>query len=264
MLLIALSWGGNVWYYNGMQLEEPMFLRHYIAIHGSGGEPVDIYYLENHADAGEVTGIQIEELPPLRFNLHESGRYSHQVLMKASAYWKPDMLGAPDESQLPLAIREITVHYNGRAPKKVPIGEIMLMADTREGLLDFIMGSSSSDGTGSYKVRLTQPAKLDKIDYAYSDRIGSGFRLELDGRPVEEQTFPRELDEGDLLAFSYAWLPHENERVVLEEYQIKVQLHFRTEDGQAIVESIPVNRNVYLSESRVKELVQSGYGGDGE
>jgi len=264
MLLIALSWGGNVLYYNGMQLEEPMFLRHYIAIHGSGGEPVDIYYLENQADAGGVTAIQIEELPPLRFNLHESSRYSHQVLMKASAYWEPDMLGAPDESQLPLTIREITIHYNGRAPQKVPIGEIQLMADTRGGLIDSIMGSASSDGTGSSKVRLTQQATLEKVDYAYGDRIANGFRLELDGQPIERQAFPRELDEGDMLAFSYAWLPDENERVVLEDYQIKVQLHFRTADGRSTVETIPVNRNVYISEAQVKKLVRSGYGGEAE
>ncbi len=258
LLLIAGSWGGNVWYYNSMQLAEPMFLPHFIAIHGMGGEPIDFYYLENQADAGEVVGIQIEELPPLRFNLHESSRYSHHVLMKASAYWEPEMLGAPDQSQLPMTIREITVHYNGRAPKRVPIGEVLLMPDRREGLLNFIMGGASSDGTGNSKVRLTRQATLEKVDYAYSDRIGPGFRLELDGQPIEEQSFPRELREGDLLEFTYAWLAQENERIVLEGYQIKVQLHFRTPEGRTTVETIPVNRNVYLSEAQVKRLVRAG------
>jgi hypothetical protein len=258
LLLIAGSWGGNVWYYNSMQLAEPLFLPHYIATRAAGGELIELTYLENKADQGEVTGIQIEELPMLRFELREHSRYSNHVLMKAYASWEPGMPGAPDEGQLPLTIREVTVHYGGGASKRVSIGEIQVMAFTREGVLETVSASGSSDGTGSYAARVTQKIVLEKVGYSYSDRLATGFRLALGGQPIEELSVPLELDEGDMLSFTYEWLPQEDERVALEEYNIKLLLHFRTTDGRAVLDTLPVNRNVYLSEAQVKRLVRTG------
>lgn len=264
-LAIAISWGGNLLYYNSVQLREPLFLQHYIAVRGLGGEALNLSYLVNAAEADLIAGIQIEELPTVRFTSYEQSRYSHQVLMRAHAEWQRDAPGSPDESQLPLTIREATIHYrDGRPPQRVPIGEIRLTGYSGTGLVDFASAGGSSDGTGSYTVRLTERATLEKVDYMFNDRLEDGFQLALNGVPIDRLPFPLPLEAGDLLRFTYAWVPGEDERVALEQYVTMVLLDFRLADGEAVTETLPVNRNVYLSEAQVKKLVRAANRGEGD
>lgn len=257
LLLIAGSWIGNLTYYNSLQLEEPLFLKHYEAVNGAGGEPIEIRYLENKSDPGRVAWIQIEELPMLGFELVEDERFSHHRLMKAYAYWDGGT-GAPDLSLLPITVREVTVHYRGGVTRKVPIGEVVVTDPARGGMVDMISSGGSSDGSGFSSNKVTQPAVLERIDYSFSDRLNTGFQLELDGKPIEEAELPAALKAGDRLNFRYNWEHTVDDPASYEHYQIKLLLHFRTADGRAIVDRIPVNRNVYLSESMVKRLVRSG------
>ena len=255
LLLIAGSWGGNVWYYNSMQLSEPMFLPHYIAADVRSGS-IDLMYLENRSDAGEVTAIRIDELPGLRFEHYEYTRYSHQVAMKAMANWNPDTLGV-DAAQLPITVTEATIYYRNKEPRKVPIGEIRIFEGENSGVFEGVSAGGSSDGTGSYSVRLKEPITLEKVDYTFSERLADAFRLELNDRPASE-SYPIELAAGDTLAFDYEWLGRGDRQADFEGYQIKLLLYMRTADGRSVVETLPISYNVYLSEKQVTRLVRAG------
>lgn len=256
MILIVGSWAGNVWYYQSMQLAEPLFLKHYITVNGNQGEIIDLTYLENKNTAKKVTGIQLEEIPELRFQMHEKNSYTHQVEMMASAEWIPNESQA--RSKEPFTIKEVIVFYNEGQPQRVPIGEINVEWKSGSGLLDFRSSGGSSNGSGSYKVNLTQSVTLEKIDYSYSDRLKPWFELELSGQPVDSLSFPMKLSQGDNLTFTYQWSIPEHEPAALQVYKSKIVLTFKTEDGQIVMEDLPINHNFYLSDSQLKKLVRSG------
>jgi hypothetical protein len=256
LLLIVGSWGGNIWYYQSMQLAEPLLLKHYITINGGQGEMIDLFFLENKNAAKKIMSIQVEELPQLRFNIYEKNNYTHQLLMQASAEWKPDEV--QQHSNVPITIREVTVYYNKGQPRKIPIGEIKVVWNTGEELLESTSGSSSSNGTGSYAVKITKPVTLEKVDYIYSDKLKPWFKLVLLGQSVNSLNYPIKLSQGDLLAFTYQWSIPDNEPAAYEVYKSKIILYFRMEDGRSVIEYLPINHNIYFSDSQLKQLVRSG------
>jgi len=256
VFLIAGSWLGNLWYFQSMQLKEALFLKHDSTINGSTGEILDFTFFENKQASNKVSSIQIEELPEFRFQIYESNRYTHQMMMQASAEWRPDLIS--DDRKKPFTIREITVYYEKGQPRKVPIGEINVVWNNRDGILDFASGSSSSDGSGSYKVYATKAAVLEKIEFTFSDKVKPWFKLELSGKTVESLDFPMKLSQDDSLAFAYQWSIPDNEPEAFTMYKSKIVFHFLLEDGRKIIEDIPINHNLYISDRQLKSFVRSG------
>jgi hypothetical protein len=254
VLLILGSWAGNIWYFQSMQLKEALFLKHDSTINGNTGEILDFIFFENKQTANKVRGIQIEELPELRFQIYESDTYTHQAKMQASAELRPDLIN--EDRKMPFTIRDITVYYEKGQSRKVPIGEIHVVWNKRESILDFATGSSSSNGSGSYKVYVTKAAVLEKVEYTFSNKVKPWFKLDLSGKPIESLDFPMKLLQDDSLAFAYQWSIPDNEPEAFNMYKSKIILHFLLEDGRKIIEDIPINNNLYISDRQLKSLVR--------
>jgi hypothetical protein len=176
--------------------------------------------------------------------------------MRASAEWRPEQLSEPSpmKSPEPITINEVTVYYQKGPPKKVPIGELQIIWNTDEGLLNSVMSSSD----GRYVVNLTESATLEKIDYTFRDQLKPWYELMEAGKPVDSLDYPIELSKGDGLSFSHSWSVPEDEPAAHEEFDPKIRLHFETEDGRKVIEHIPINLNLHLDEGQVKRLVRSG------
>lgn len=256
LFLLAGSWIGNIAYYYSMQLEKPLFLKHYMRIDADRGEGIQFTFLENKREGRTVTGVQIDELPGLRFQISERNNHTHQLIKRAYGEWLSDE--REQEQKEPLIVREITVFYNTGQSEKVSIGEINVVRGNGRGLLNMISTRGSSNGTGEYSVIIQQSAKLVHVDYAYKERISPWFTLELAGEPVQSLEYPLELLEGEQLAFSYRWSIPDDESIAYEVYNTKILLTFELEDGSIVNESIPVNFNYHLNDGQIKRLVRSG------
>lgn len=255
LALIAASWIGNVAYYRSMQLPEPKFFKHYYAVSDVESERIELMYAENLREGRKVRGVRIEELPQLQFELYESGRYPYQALMTAAAKWDHEQ--ADPLKTLPLTVREATVYYSEGPPQKVPIGEIRIMPQAGEPVLQFISGGSSSGGTGEYLGQVEKPARLEQIDYTYSSRLKPWLTLELSGQPVELLGFPVMFDAEDSFDLKYRFDIPEDDPAALEVYKLKGLLTFRTEDGRTVTEQIPINSFFSLSDRQMKRFVRS-------
>jgi hypothetical protein len=256
VLLIATSWVGNVWYYQSMQLEKPIFLKHYIIVNGNESDWIELTYLENKMKGKKVKGIQLEELPMLRFQIDpHPNSYRHQVFGKAYGEWRTEIAGQMEK--VPITIKEATVYYSEGQPEKVPIGEINVLWDQRESVLQMSSSRGSSDGTGQHSVTVKQPLTLEQVDYSFSDRLSSKFELTMEGRDITPQ-LPIRLAAGDPLTFNYKWTIPENTPAAFEVYKAYILLTFKTEDGRTIYDRLPTNFNLYLYEKQIKRLVRSG------
>lgn len=214
-------------------------------------------YLENKMKGRKVTGIRLEELPMLRFQIDpHPNSYRHQVLGKAYGEWRTEEAGQMEK--VPVTIKEATVYYSEGQPEKVPIGEINVLWEQRESLLETSSSRGSSDGTGQYSVTVKQPLTLEQVDYSFSDRISSMFELTMEGRDEPIPQLPIRLTAGDPLTFNYKWTIPEETPAAYEVYKAYILLTFKTEDGRTVYDSIPINFNLYLSEKQIKWMVHSG------
>ncbi|WP_028610068.1 hypothetical protein [Paenibacillus harenae] len=257
LLLMTASWVGNVWYYQSMQLEKPVFLKHYMILNGNQSDWIELTYLENKKEGRKVTGIQLEELPMLRFQIDpHPNSYRHQVLGKAYGEWRTEEAGQMVKA--PVKIKEATVYYNEGQPEKVPIGEINVVWEKREGLMETSSSRGSSDGTGQYSVTVKQPLTLEQVDYNFSDRLSTMFELSMAERDEPISQLPIRLAAGDPLTFNYKWTIPEEAPAAFEVYKAYILLTFKTEDGRMVYDRIPINFNLYLSEKQIKWMVRSG------
>jgi hypothetical protein len=140
----------------------------------------------------------------------------------------------------------------------VPIGEINVVWDQKESLLEMSSSGGSSDGTGHYSVTVKYPLILEQVDYNFSDKLGSGFKLSMAGQNEPILQLPVRLTAGDPLTFNYKWTIPENTPAAFEVYKTYILLTFKTEDGRTIYDRIPTNFNLYLNEQQIKRLVRSG------
>ena len=257
--LIIASWGGNLWYYQSMQLEKPLFLKHYIALDGNIGDWMELTYFENKSGGKKVTGIQLEQLPTLRFHIQPNqNSYSHQVIGKAYGEVRKEDFASVE--QVPMSIKEATVFYNEGPPEKVPIGEIQISWGKSDGLLQMSYSRGSSNGTGEYNVSVNESLVLERIEYSFGDRLNPVFELTTTGgkryEPITQ--LPLQLDVGDPLSFSYQWnIPDEMPAAAVV-YKVYLLLTFKNENGRTVHDRIPFNFNHYLSEKQIKQLVRSG------
>lgn len=260
-LLITASWVGNLWYYQSMQLEKPIFLKHYMVLNGNYSDWIELTYVENRKNGKKVTGIRLDELPMLRFQINpHPDSYRHQVLGKAYGEWKKEDLGQMEE--MPFSIKEATVFYSEGPPERVPIGEIKVVWEKSEGLLQTTSSGGSSDGTGHYSVTVNQPLVLEQIDYSFGDRLSPIFDLSVTGGNADEPILqlPIRLDAGDPLTIDYKWSIPDEMPAASDVYKEYILLTFKTEDGRTVRDRIPINFNSYLDEKQIKWLVRNGGG----
>lgn len=251
-ILITGSWIGNIGYYMSMQLEEPLFLKHYITVGNVGGESITIRYLENIHVKDKISYIQLEEMPHLHFQKWARTSYSHQKLMEASASLKWDRM--PEDLQLPLVIRSAKIIFDSGRSMEVPIGEIQIVARENNGVLDLISASSNGD----YRVSLEKSATLESIDFTHREQLEPWYQLMESDVPVDELDFPMRMSKGDGLSFSHNWSPPDDAEAAYAQFQARIVLDFTLENGSRIVEHLPINMNQRLSDEQVRRLVRSG------
>ncbi|CAM4188290.1 hypothetical protein PATA110616_00015 [Paenibacillus tarimensis] len=257
LLIVTASWAGNIWYYYSMQLDKPVFLKHYITLNGNQDDWIELSFLENRRIGKKVTGIELEKLPQLRFEIHPPNNdFKYQVMRKAYGFWNGEE--NPPMEKEPLIITEATVYYSEGPPEKVPIGEIHVMWERSEGLLESISSGGSSEGTGQYTVIAEEAITLEQVDYSFSDRLNSKFEFSVvsPNGPVTEM--PIQLDAGDTLIFDYAWKIPSDTATAFEVYRTNFLLTYTTGDGEIIHDRIPISFNHYLSENQVNWFVRSG------
>ncbi|RUT33411.1 hypothetical protein EJP77_07115 [Paenibacillus zeisoli] len=256
LLLIFGSWGGNLWYYRSMQLEEPLFLKSYVSMSAGHGRSLELVYLENRYGSKKVTGVQIDELPELSFTLSNWNNGTYQTVMKAYAGFNAQGEEPPIKS--PVTVKEVTVFYSEGPPRKVPIGEITILPDSDVELVDFYSSMASSDRTGYNYGTMMKPAVLERIDFTYSDRLKPYLHLYLSDKPIESLKYPISKQKGDGLSLSYKWeIPLDNPMAYVD-YQPECRLEFRLKDGQRVTQSFRINVNFNLTDEQMKRLVRSG------
>ncbi|WP_422658371.1 hypothetical protein ACK8P5_22110 [Paenibacillus sp. EC2-1] len=282
IVMVAVSWIGNVWYFKAQQLGEPLFLEHHIEMTAIAGDIFDLYYLEDLNGEKKVSSISIPDFPEIRITTQQPDyqRYSHQQLGRFIMSLPSDIAGlGMDDADTPKIIRTAFVQFNDGTSKEVDIGEIRLkklFIDKDKSPVKWSSGGSSSDLAGFDTVQIERPVSLQGIKTNYLSLIKSGqlklyidtitespgttFQMNesedggilLEGVPFQELELPQKFHKGDAIHFSYKYIPEE---ISADIYSIHLEIEFMEED-QLWDHTIHIKFAPSFTEKAIRNLVR--------
>lgn len=255
VLLLILSWSVNVWFYSSMQLDKPLFLKQ-LGSYDVNQEEIPIYYLENKTGDHKVVYIKFDELPYSSYRIEELREYTHHVLKVL--YYKPLREEDKQNEQQDLAIHEVEAVYEKSEPEQVPIGDIRIGPfdhSEEDSIVLLTSSGGSSDGSGLTALRMKEPATLERVSLNQA-QMDSVLELKVNDMNYADLK-EMKLNADDPIRISYKWNIPRKGKESLTVYKPVVKLHFKKEDGSAVVETITLNESdVQFSEEQVRSYIR--------
>ncbi|MGR9049775.1 hypothetical protein ACQ4XT_14220 [Halobacillus faecis] len=243
LLIIAISWGGNLWFYQSKQLEEPIFLEHFY----DGTGMFELYYLTNREDPARVVSVEFSDGTTLHAEAdqyafpNENPAFGPDVRSRSTHYLLKTTRF--DEQQM----RELEVDHEGKATIHFNDGKTLYadigMIEARElrkgnGLFTQQSSSSSSNGRSFRSFSVKEELEIESISSPfpevdedikmklYTPSIGSTgtpdgggprtYSKEMDkdwsevaGVPLENIDFPIEMKRGERIRLTMQEKPNE-------------------------------------------------------
>lgn len=290
VVLVAGSWGGNIWFYQRSQLPEPVFFKHYIEVENSPGYSFELNYLENKSAKVKINSITIPELPNTRIMpIMEQYRYRHQnqgvMRVEIMDY---DLLQPEFPEQGPLVINRVQVQFDDYSTKEMDIGEIRVYPNDLKIVENFIQTRStgnSTERTGYEKIEFLKSAEINGISSAYLDQLSDrltvildaknlgnlehqeirfGSDTTFDGVPLSLVPFPLSFVAGESATLAYKMvLPPDAEPADKSDvYRLLLRIETSTKTGTKAMVPMFLEFDPDLSERDVAEFVQARRSGE--
>ncbi|MEF2966016.1 hypothetical protein V3851_09250 [Paenibacillus sp. M1] len=285
LVLIAGSWGGNLWVYFRSQLREPVFFNHYIEVENSPGYSFDLLYLENKSAKIKLRSIDIPELPNVQVTpIQVQNSYTHQnqgtMRVQIMDY---DLLQPVFPPEGPLLIHRVNAVFEDNSVREMNIGEIRVYNDdlTGDAPTEGSSGGSSSLGTGYQTIRFSRAAQLTGITSAYLPRLGDRLAVTLDaasirnltqieipfesaynisGVQLSEVPLPLKFAPGDSATLGYGLDLSSGKVSALEKtdvYWLLLRMELTEANGKKTVVPVTLPFSPYLSDRDISEFVRT-------
>lgn len=199
LLLIGISWIANSIYAHSKQLDEPIFLEHYIDTTLQENNHIPLYYLTNLNDSSSISYVTIDGITnyivqdhfhsDFGFNNHADVNqnlqsFTHHALrnirLNLNAFELENLL-----QDGKFTFNEIEVFFNDGKSMTVPIGEITIH-ENRTGNnynpLSFISGSGSNDGSSQSTYQVTENLSIENITFKYDDILQEYLLFKIDSK----------------------------------------------------------------------------------
>ncbi|MYL48331.1 hypothetical protein GLV98_02500 [Halobacillus litoralis] len=285
LLIIAISWGGNLWFYQSKQLEEPIFLEHYYG----GAGVFELYYLTNREDSSHVMSVEFSDGTTLHaksdyYGFHsESPAYGPDVQSRSTHYLLKKA-GFDEQQMRELEVDhegEATIHFNDGKTVTADIGTVEF-SKLREGNGLFRQQSSSSSSNGrsfrSYTVK--EDVKIESMSSPfpevqddvkmklYTPSIGTTgtpdgggprtYTKEMDeewsrvaGAPLEKIDFPIEMKQGDRIRLTMQEKPD-----AIRAYSYEIDLTGTTKNGTPFTQPFLVSNHPQFTPEQMELLIE--------
>ncbi|MGE6230195.1 hypothetical protein [Paenibacillus chitinolyticus] len=227
-LLALVSWIGNLWVYEKNQLPEPVFLSHFIDLPLEEGASFKLSYLENHRGL-HIVNVEVPGLPYASVNFLNKNRYTYQNYQSVLISLEP-LIQETDPSLAPLHIKQVRAWLSDGSSRMLDIGDVTLTPQakntTDRSLFEFSSGGTSNQNVGYALVTTKEDLILTGVESPYPNdsfprmklyldalsleqepgyrtSLQSGDRMEAEGLPVEEISFPVAVKKDSYVRLSY-------------------------------------------------------------
>lgn len=189
-ILIILGWGISIAYSENRQLEEPIFLDHYIDKFAQDEIQLKFYYLTNKNDDSSVNYVEIGKYPgyveyfdPFSEEVPDEAVFNHHVLRSIDVNLDLRGMKKIDEK---FQTNKITVHFSDGRTVKADIGELAIHPEEIPENTLALNQSGSNGGDGlAIDISAEQFLSVEKISSTLPEHVSDRLNIEV---PETEET----------------------------------------------------------------------------
>lgn len=300
ILAIVLSGVLNYQIYKSHQLEEPIFLEHYIAKEmypGNNMVTLTFYYLTNKENPMHVNNVMIDDVYGYPIDnygwttfdgqpqIHYHQEFTYYYLVPTTIEIPVDTI--PLDGDEPWRFNTIDVYFPNGDIQTVDIGEVIISKAQHSKIeaLQFLQGSSDSNGFGETLFTSAMPHEVIRIDHPFEGKVEDQVAIKVSASgnslPSNESKLPSWLEEGEfeswnskvgsILPDSFdpisidqdGWLriytqARPNHPTILE---FPIDIYGVTDSGDEFHVEAHVNELSYLEEKQIREIIREKRGG---
>lgn len=208
LVMLVISWTGNIIYYNNHKLMEPLFLKHYYDIK-TGMPYFQLYYVNNIGSDGDVADITFPEigLEHVSFDktdMNNDGKYYKMCMMNV-------MINRGDAESIPenlknKIITKAHIQLTNGDMMDVDLGKIYLYSgEPGRGVLKVSRGMASNDNSGSTSFEIAKYTKINEVTSKFPELVSDIVEVDINGKSLKDISFPIELEMGSNLDVNYSF-----------------------------------------------------------
>lgn len=235
LILLAVAWTVNVFYYNSRVLKEPLFLKHYYNIN-SGWSEFQLFYLQNINSAQNVVIISFPELNKQYVPFVETEWNSERIYYKMKNLRINMFNGKAEQIPADLKNKVITkaeVHFSDGKTMTVDLGKIYLYSDTPDKKetvnLKNSGSTSSSDNTGSASFIAGRDIKILGLSFRFSEIVGDALKFRINGQDYNDISLPMNIKANENVSIEYSFRLDKND--IRSSYVYSFPIEVLTEDS---------------------------------
>ena len=269
--LITISWIVNSLYAHSKQLEEPIFLDHYLETTMGEHDYITFYYLVNKNDRSRISYIKIgdfEGYPQNNFfyeddSIHNVDTYTHQALRSVTV----QLHDFSNENREGRRFNEMKAYFtDGIKSKEITatIGELIIhpagyfAADAR--VLQGSSSGGSSDGSSWDSFQATEPLAIEKISFPFTKPIENQFNFTISGKQTERSLdsleFPIHVEKDKYVTMR----TNLKENNFTNPFQFAIRISGTTAQGRSFTNYAHYSLFPYLTQDDVNRIIKEKTG----
>lgn len=271
--LIAISWIVNSLYAQSKQLEEPIFLNHYIetTTDEEGHNYVTFYYLANKNDHSHINYIRlgdVEGFPQGDYFFTSTTApqaidvFNHQELRSINV-----KLRSFSENTEKQSFNEMAVFYSDGRSSTASIGEVIVhpkrfYANDDTTAMEQPSSGSSNDGSSWDTFRATEPLTIEKIAFPFDEPIEDRFSFTISGKqteqPLDALKLPIHLEKDKSVTLRVNF----KEKSFVNPFAFAIRISGTTAEGKPFTNYAYYNLFPYVTQDDVNRIIQEKTGRD--
>ncbi len=216
LVLIVAAWVINIWAFLRYSIDEPIFLKAYLACHTDENSQVEFYYITNSYDKNNWHEASFPEIASDMFvtNTSEMQAISNSnytinklVINLNSVFLKNGAERLVDKAaEKPVYISKIVLTDKDNLSREYDFGQLCLYREEQlsKNALQFENGMSSSDSRGRSTARALDNIRLTAVESPLMDVVQEMFDIKINGRSISDFTLPADLAADGSIDVEYA------------------------------------------------------------
>lgn len=288
IILLILSWVGNLVYFFNYRLDKPVVLSQYTdyLIYPNQSAYFELYYLTNQGSKVNIERIgQPDNLFfPAQIQNAQVNTYNPYVLKRALVIVNSSNIDSITEKE-DLKLEQLSVYFSDGSMQKVDIGEIHFRnkreAITESAFRSVASGSFNNDH-GFHLLTAEEPVTIESIEYPFKDRLGDAFQvsatlstiswteqqesiegpnrinMDIDEKSLLETIpFPIRLEKGNALRVAYQFrFDKEIDLRKYDFYKLKMKINFVTDEGQKETTEVEMHNTPEFQKEDILKLMK--------
>lgn len=227
LLLLALIWMGNMFYYYSKALDKPVFLKHYYDIPGDMSS-FRLFYVDNIHSNAKVVQLVFPELgsypvSAVDNSYNDDGKYYRMNMVYVTLYYG-SRENMPEQYRNKVVTKAVVTFSDGKV-YNVNLGRIYIANNgVGQRVIPAITGETSSDGSGYTGFSTDNEVSIKAVTCRFPELAAKILKININGTPLRKIKFPLKIEKGEGLGVDYYYAFQKGDERSTYEYDFPLYL----------------------------------------